>query len=266
MSNTVYNYYPKLIVSHKWLHNNPPTHPLAYLSKVASWNVSPLAVSWISPSLPWLPPLMSGRWWWTEVVDIGVMLTIGALWLSWWPAPAVCNKLYDIGGMLWWDLKKGTMSFGCGAESVLNVIKYLILHFKIIRCWAKKAALSWQVSWNKPNYSPVLKVGTLATVSESCPLGERGVATGSLCMDRGSLRSQRTIEPSSLPAKASEDFCGLKQQQVGDDSQQSTLCVCVWVCSTVVHVWVACAQLSTVSTFRACNTQCDVITHSQLRL
>ena len=70
----------------------------------------------------------------------------------------------------------------------------------------------------------MLNVGTLATAdSVSPPLGESGVDMDCLCMESGSLRSHRTTEPSSLPAKASEAFLGLKQQQVGDDSHDSTL-------------------------------------------
>ena len=69
----------------------------------------------------------------------------------------------------------------------------------------------------------MLNVGTLAMESESLPRGESGVGMDCLCMERGSLKSHTTTEPSSLPAKASEAFCGLKQQQVGEDSQDSTL-------------------------------------------
>ena len=72
----------------------------------------------------------------------------------------------------------------------------------------------------------MLNVGTLARASVLLPLGlgERGVASWDcLCMERGSLRSHRTTEPSSFPAKARDDFWGLKQQQVGQDSHESTL-------------------------------------------
>ena len=76
--------------------------------------------------------------------------------------------------------------------------------------------------------SPVLNVGTLARASVTVLVpwvrGERGVVScDGLCMERGSLRSQRTREPSSFPAKAREDFWGLKQQQLGQDSQDNTL-------------------------------------------
>jgi hypothetical protein len=81
--------------------------------------------------------------------------------------------------------------------------------------------------------SPVLNVGTLARASVTVLVrrGERGVISWDcLCMESGSLRSQTTTEPSLFPAKAREDFCGLKQQQVGQDSQDRILqhtCTCI---------------------------------------
>ena len=92
----------------------------------------------------------------------------------------------------------------------------------------KQLFLSKEYLARKLFISPVLNVGTLARASVTVLVpwgrGERGVVScDGLCMERGSLRSQRTTEPSSFPAKAREDFWGLKQQQLGQDSQDNTL-------------------------------------------
>jgi len=73
----------------------------------------------------------------------------------------------------------------------------------------------------------VLNVGDLGKKFREA----RGDPGGGLCMVKGSLKSHSTTDPSSLPAKTSKAFCGLKQQHVGVDSHVSTLHTLVDMCA-----------------------------------